>query len=245
MSFSTGGNLTVHRILRLAFVLLLGLPISLSTIPEALAHGVSGGDAEFLASAQGMHLGAYFYLGAKHMVTGYDHLLFLIGVVFFLSRFRDVVIFVSLFSLGHSITLLFGVLSGITISSYLVDAVIGLSVVYKALDNLGFFKATLGFVPNQKMAVFGFGLVHGFGLSTKLQDIALSPDGLVPNMLAFNVGVEAGQVVALAAILILMNAWRRTKSFERHSRAANVVLMMLGFILFFYQAFGFYLEMTA
>lgn len=210
---------------------------------SAFAHGVSGGDAEFLANAEGMHLGAYFYLGAKHMVTGYDHLLFLVGVVFFLSRFRDVVIFVSLFSLGHSITLLFGVLSGITVSAYLVDAIIGLSVVYKALDNLGFFQASLGFTPNQKAAVFGFGLVHGFGLSTKLQDIALSPDGLVPNMLAFNVGVEAGQIAALTVILVAMNLWRETGAFARQARAANILLMLAGFVLFFYQAIGLYLEM--
>jgi len=223
----------------------LAAAITLGWAYPAFAHGVSGGDAEFLANAQGMHLGAYFYLGAKHMVTGYDHLLFLVGVVFFLSRFRDVVIFVSLFSLGHSLTLLFGVLSGITVSAYFVDAIIGLSVVYKALDNLGFFNATLGFTPNQKAAVFGFGLVHGFGLSTKLQDIALSQDGLIPNMLAFNVGVEAGQIAALAVILIAMNLWRRTDAFARQARAANIILMLLGFVLFFYQTIGLYLELTA
>lgn len=212
---------------------------------DALAHGVAGGDADFLARAQGMHLGAYFYLGAKHMVTGYDHLLFLAGVVFFLSRFRDIVVFVSLFSLGHSITLLFGVLSGIHVSAYLVDAIIGLSVVYKALDNLGFFQRTLGFVPDQKAMVFGFGLVHGFGLSTKLQDLSLSSDGLIPNMLAFNLGVEAGQIVALVAILFVFNLWRRSDAFARQARAANIALMTAGFILFFYQAFGLSLEVSA
>lgn len=223
---------------------LLSLFLVYTFVPQALAHGVSGGDADFLASAQGMHLGAYFYLGAKHMVTGYDHLLFLVGVIFFLSRFRDVLIFVSLFSLGHSITLLFGVLSGLSLSPYLVDAVIGLSVVYKALDNIGYLRKLVGFDIDPKLAVFGFGLVHGFGLSTKLQDISLSADGLIPNMIAFNLGVEAGQITALAVILVVINAWRRTPSFARLSFAANVLLIVVGFVLFLYQAFGFYLEMT-
>lgn len=210
---------------------------------RAFAHGVSGGDAAFLATATGWQLWPYFYLGAKHMVTGYDHLLFLVGVIFYLYRFKDIAIYVTLFSVGHSLTLLFGVLSGTNISAYLVDAVIGLSVTYKAIDNLGGFKTLFGRTPNPKLAVFGFGLIHGFGLSTKLQDISLSPDGLIPNMIAFNVGVEVGQILALLVILIVMNWWRSTRLFERQAVAANVVLMMLGFLLFFYQIAGYFWEM--
>src|ERR1700730_3624085 len=116
--------------------------------------------------------------GAKHMVTGYDHLLFLVGVIFFLYRLKDVVQYVSLFTIGHSTTLLAGVLGGIHANSYLVDAIIGLSVVYKAFDNVDGFKRVLGFQPNTKVAVLLFGLFHGFGLATKLQEFALSPKGL-------------------------------------------------------------------
>jgi hypothetical protein len=216
------------------FLVFLGV----SGLPAA-AHGVVGGDAVFLASATGWQIAPYLYLGAKHMVTGYDHLLFLLGVIFFLYRLHDIAIYVTMFSLGHSITLLTGVLAHIWISPFLVDAVIGLSVVYKALDNLGAFHTLFGVRPNTKLIVLLFGLVHGFGLATKLQDLSLSADGLVPNMLAFNVGVELGQILALVVILLVMNWWRGTTRFARQAVAANVVLMTAGFVLFEYQLAGY------
>jgi hypothetical protein len=230
-------SLTLHgRCLLAAAALLL-----LSAVPAA-AHGVTGGDGAFLSSAQGWNIGPYLYLGAKHMVTGYDHLLFLAGVIFFLHRFRDIAVYVTMFSIGHSITLLTGVLTHLWISPFLVDAVIGLSVVYKALDNLGAFKTFFGVQPNTKLVVLLFGLVHGFGLATKLQDLSLSADGLVPNMLAFNVGVELGQILALSGILLVMSWWRSTPSFARHAVAANVALMTAGFVLFEMQLAGYFIE---
>jgi hypothetical protein len=204
----------------------------------AQAHGIAGDDQAFLERATGAHIGAYVYLGAKHMVTGYDHLLFLAGVIFFLYRLREVGLYVTLFAIGHSTTLLFGVLSGSKVDVFLVDAVIGLSVVYKAFENLGGFRA-LGFEPNTKAAVLFFGLFHGLGLATKLQDIRLSPDGLVTNMVSFNVGVEIGQLLALGAMLIAFNAWRRSGSFVRHSFAGNVALMGAGFVLAGFQLTGY------
>ena len=221
------------------------LPVVLGTAAllcsgVAAAHGVAEDDGAFIESAQGAQLLPYLYLGAKHMVTGYDHLLFLFGVIFFLYRLKDVGLYVTLFAIGHSSTLLFGVLSGTYVNPYLVDAIIGLSVVYKALDNLGAFQRVLGFQPNTKAAVLIFGLFHGFGLATKLQDFALSKDGLVPNMLAFNVGVEIGQLLALAGILIVMGFWRRTSAFSRQAFAANAILMTAGFVLTGYQLAGYF-----
>ncbi len=208
----------------------------------ALAHGVTGSDQEFLERNSGRNLIVFTYLGAKHMVTGYDHLLFLFGVVFFLYRMRDVGIYVTLFAIGHSITLLAGVLGGWHVNAYLIDAIIGLSVVYKALDNLGAFKRWFGVQPDTKAAVLIFGLFHGLGLATKLQDFALSGDGLVPNMLAFNLGVEIGQLLALAGILIAMGFWRRSAGFHRHAFAANTLLMTAGFVLIGYQLTGFFVS---
>jgi hypothetical protein len=207
---------------------------------QVLAHGVAPADQSFLQSASGVHLVPFIYLGAKHMVTGYDHLLFLVGVIFFLYRLRDVAGYVTLFAIGHSVTLLYGVLSGLKVDPYLVDAIIGFSVVYKALDNLGAFKSWFGVQPNAKAAVLVFGFFHGFGLATKLQDFTLSPDGLVPNMLAFNVGVEIGQVLALSAILIAMTYWRSAPSFTRYAATANVLLMAAGFVLVGYQLTGYF-----
>jgi len=207
--------------------------------PLANAHGVAQGDQAFIEGSSGWHLMPYLYLGAKHMVTGYDHLLFLFGVIFFLYRLKEVGLYVTLFAVGHSSTLLFGVLSSTHVNPYIVDAIIGLSVVYKALDNLGAFKTLLGVQPNTKIAVLIFGLFHGFGLATKLQDFSLSNDGLVPNMLAFNVGVEIGQLLALSIILIAMGYWRRTSAFARQAFAANVVLMSAGFVLTGYQMAGY------
>ncbi|HFH3011938.1 TPA: HupE/UreJ family protein [Pseudomonas aeruginosa] len=212
----------------------------LSLLPLwAFAHGVTGDDQAFLEQNTGRNLLVFTYLGAKHMVTGYDHLLFLLGVVFFLYRMRDVGTYVTLFAVGHSVTLLLG---GFHVNAYLVDAIIGLSVVYKALDNLGAFKRWFGFQPNTKAAVLIFGFFHGFGLATKLQDFALSRDGLVPNMLAFNVGVELGQLLALAGILIVMGFWRRTAAFPRQAFAANTVLMTAGFVLIGYQLTGYFVS---
>jgi len=207
----------------------------------ASAHGVAEGDSRFLESVQGVHFIPYMYLGAKHMVTGYDHLLFLAGVIFFLYRLRDVALYVTLFAIGHSTTLLFGVLAGIHANPHIVDAIIGLSVVYKAFENLGGFRR-IGLNIDTRAAVLVFGLAHGFGLSTKLQDLTLSRDGLVANMIGFNVGVELGQFAALALILIAFNLWRRSGTFLQGAWAANVVLMTAGFVLFGYQLTGFLLS---
>ncbi len=206
----------------------------------AVAHGVAGDDAAFLESSTGLQLIPFVYLGAKHMVTGYDHLLFLFGVIFFLYRMRDVSLYVTLFAVGHSVTLLYGVLSGTHVNPYLVDAIIGISVVYKAFDNLGAFQRFFGVQPDTRAAVLIFGFFHGFGLATKLQDFALSSDGLVGNIIAFNVGVELGQLLALGGILIIISAWRRTDAFQRQAFAANTVLMTAGFILVGYQLTGYF-----
>ena len=221
------------------FALLAVLLIFLASGAEALAHNVAEGDKGYIQESSGALILPFIYLGAKHMVTGYDHLLFLFGVIFFLFRLKDVGTYVTLFAFGHSATLLFGVLTGISANAYLIDAIIGLSVVYKAMDNLGAFQRWFGFQPSTKAATLVFGFFHGFGLATKIIEFDIAEDGLVPNLLAFNVGVEIGQLLALGMILILMGFWRRTGSFMRHAFAANTVLMAAGFMLVGYQLVGF------
>ncbi|HET9372808.1 MAG TPA: HupE/UreJ family protein [Vicinamibacterales bacterium] len=208
----------------------------LGTAAPAFAHGVSAADRTFMERGGLM---AFLYLGAKHMVTGYDHILFLVGVIFFLYRIRDVVTYVSLFTLGHSLTLVGGVLADVRIDGYLVDAVIGLSVVYKGFENVGGFRTVFGVRPDPRLAVLAFGLCHGFGLATKLQDLALPERGLMANLASFNVGVEVGQVMALSAVLIGFAYWRSRPSFDRHAFAANTVLMTGGFILIGFQLAGY------
>ena len=220
-----------------AFVSLLAVAFATA----ALAHNIGGTDAAFVAATRGPDPVPFLYLGAKHMVTGYDHLLFLVGVVFFLFRMRDIALYVSLFSLGHSITLLAGVYFQIRVEPHLVDAVIGLSVAWKALENLGGFRTLFGVQPDPRAAVFGFGLIHGFGLATKLQALNLNPDGLLANLLAFNVGVEIGQGLALLVILAAMVLWRRTRTFEPMAQGVNVLLMLAGFILAGHQVAGYVL----
>jgi len=206
---------------------------------DAFAHNVSKRDAAFVVANQGRAIAAFLYLGAKHMVTGYDHLLFLVGVIFFLYRLKDVLLYVSLFTIGHSTTLLLGVLAGIHANSYIVDAIIGFSVVYKAFDNMNGFQRLFGVQPNTKITVLVFGLFHGFGLATKLQEFALSPNGLVANIVSFNVGVEIGQFLALAAVFIGLSYWRTRSGFLRHAFVTNTLLMTGGFILVGYQLTGF------
>jgi HupE / UreJ protein len=205
----------------------------------ALAHGVAGGDAAYVASSRGVNVFPFMYLGAKHMVTGYDHLLFLAGVIFFLYRLKDVALYVTLFAIGHSTTLLAGVLGGIHANAYIVDAIIGLSVAYKAFENLGGFRR-LGWQLDTRAAVLGFGFVHGFGLATKLQELSLSPDGLAANLVSFNVGVELGQLAALGIILLAFNFWRRSRTFLSGAWAANVLIMAAGFVLIGYQLAGYW-----
>ena len=206
----------------------------------AAAHNVSKRDASFVQSTRGAAIAPFVYLGAKHMVTGYDHIAFLVGVIFFLYRLKDIVQYVSLFTLGHSITLLGGVLGGVHANPYLIDAIIGLSVVYKAFDNMDGFRRFLGFEPNTKVAVFIFGLFHGFGLATKLQELDLAKNGLITNIISFNVGVEIGQVLALTAVLIALSVWRTQRGFLRQAFTANAVLMTVGFVLVGYQVAGYF-----
>jgi hypothetical protein len=208
---------------------------------SASAHNVSKRDASFVQANKGAAIAPFVYLGAKHMVTGYDHLAFLVGVIFFLYKMKDIVAYVSLFTIGHSITLLAGVLGGIHANPYIIDAIIGLSVAYKAFENMDGFKRLFGVQPNTKIAVLIFGLFHGFGLATKLQELDLARNGLVTNIVSFNVGVEIGQVVALTAVLIVLSFWRTRSGFLRHAFATNATLMAAGFMLTGYQIAGYYL----
>lgn len=218
----------------------LSLLIWLLFARAVMAHDVTPGDAGYIQEIWGVHIVPFMYLGAKHMVTGYDHILFLLGVVFFLYRMKDVAIYVSLFAVGHSVTMLAGVWYGWGISSYIVDAIIGLSVVYKALDNLGAYQRWFGFQPNTKAATLIFGLIHGTGLATKILDYQIDEEGLLANLLAFNLGVEIGQLLALGVILIVMGYWRRSARFFRQAYIVNVVMMFLGFVLMGYQITGYF-----
>ena len=221
-------------------ILLAALPMLMAG--DAYAHAVAEGDKGYIQEITDVHIVPFLYLGAKHMVTGYDHILFLLGVIFFLYRMKDIGIYVSLFAIGHSSTMLAGVYFDFGINSYIIDAIIGLSVVYKALDNMGAYQRWFGFQPNTKAATLIFGFFHGFGLASKIIDYEISPDGLLPNLLAFNVGVEVGQLMALGAILIVMGYWRRTASFFKHAFTANAVMMAAGFMLTGYQIVGYFVS---
>jgi hypothetical protein len=173
------------------------------------------------------------------MVTGYDHLLFLVGVVFFLYRLKDILLYVSLFTLGHSITLLAGAIGGVRANPHVVDAIIGLSIVYKAFENMGGFRRIVGRLPDTRAAVLVFGLFHGLGLATKLQDFALAKNGLVTNIVSFNIGVEIGQVTALTVVLIALSYWRTRAGYLEHAYATNAALMTAGFVFIGYQLTGY------
>ena len=233
----------LHVMNRFRFQFVLpGLVLLAALAPEAaFAHGVSARDGSFVQSVDGVAIGPFVYLGAKHMVTGYDHLLFLVGVIFFLYRLKDVIQYVSLFTIGHSLTLLVGVLGNVQANAHGIDAMIGLSVAYKAFENIGGFERVLGFRPNTRVAVMIFGLFHGFGLATKLQEFALPQNGLVANIVSFNIGVEIGQVLALTGVLIAITYWRSQQRFLAHAFAANTALMAGGFLLMGYQLTGYFL----
>jgi len=220
---------------------LVGAAVLAATLAGPVAaHGLGGSDAAFVVSSQGPQIVPFLYLGAKHMVTGYDHLLFILGVIFFLYRLSHVALYVSMFSLGHSITLVTGVMTGTHVNAYLIDAIIGLSVAYKAFDNLGGFQTLFGVQPDARAAVLSFGLFHGFGLATKLQALKPSKDGLLANMISFNVGVELGQLIALSVMLGVILWWRKSLGFARHAVMANALILVGGFVLMDWQLAGFF-----
>lgn len=219
-------------------ILLLCCLISVS----AYAHGVDDETQSFLTSNKGIAFGPFLYIGAKHMITGYDHLLFLVGVIFFLYRTKEIITYVTFFTIGHSATLLVGVMADINVNAYLIDAIIGLSIVYKGFDNLGGFKKIVGKQPNTKIAVLVFGLFHGFGLATKLQEFEFDKEGLFVNLLGFNLGVEIGQFLALGFVLLLISFWRRYDSYIKFSKTTNIMLMTAGFLLFGYQLTGYFIS---
>jgi hypothetical protein len=229
-----------NKVMQTGLWLLIGV-LSLLSI-GAFAHGVDDCTRAFLEQNQGVQFIPFLYIGAKHMITGYDHLLFLVGVIFFLYRSKDVLLYVTMFTLGHSITLLFGVLNDIQVNAYLIDAIIGLSVIYKGFDNLGGFKRCFNWQPDARAAVLIFGLFHGFGLATKLQEFQLPQQGLLTNLIAFNIGVELGQFAALALILLVINAWRKVPSFQRFSTLTNTALISAGIMLMGYQLTGYFIN---
>lgn len=206
----------------------------------AYAHGVDDETQSFLMSNKGVAFGPFLYIGAKHMLTGYDHLLFLVGVIFFLYRTREILLYVSFFTIGHSLTLLVGVLADINVNGYLIDAIIALSIVYKGFDNLGGFKQFFGKQPNTKIAVLVFGLFHGFGLATKLQEFEFDKEGLFINLLGFNLGVEIGQFLALGLVLLILGVWRRYSSYIKFSNFTNIALIAAGFLLLGFQLAGYF-----
>jgi hypothetical protein len=218
-------NMNYKKFKIMTFTLLFALLPAL-----ALAHGMS--EAEKQAIIEGGNL-MYLWIGATHMLTGYDHLMFVFGIIFFLTNFRDIVKYVTAFTLGHSITLIYATYNGIQLNYFMIDAIIALSVCYIAFANLDGFRKYLAIKPpNMMLMIIGLGLIHGFGLSTRLQALPLSENSLLLNIISFNVGIELGQISALAAMLLLVAVWRKTQSFVIHSRIANYSLIAAGLMLF-------------
>jgi hypothetical protein len=214
------------------------LALSLLWAGAALAHAVTLGDKGYIQEITGPHIIPFVYLGAKHMVTGYDHILFLFGVLFVLDGMREIGLYVTLFAVGHSTTMILGVWFNFGINAYIIDAIIGFSVIYKALDNLGAFRLWFGVQPDTRVATLVFGFLHGFGLASKIIEYNIAPDGLLVNLIAFNVGVELGQLTALALILLFMRRWRASPSFGRQAYTANVIMIGLGAYLMGFQFIG-------
>jgi len=207
------------------------------TVNQAFGHGMS--EAEKLSILEGGNL-RYLKLGITHMLSGFDHLLFVFGIVFFLTKFKDVVKYITAFTLGHSVTLILATFAGVQINYFLIDAVIALSVCYIGVSNLDGFRKFLDVKePNLLTMITGLGLIHGLGLSTRLQQLPLSEDNLLMNIISFNVGIELGQIAALAAMLVLLAGWRKTGSFKVFSKISNIGLILAGLYLFMMQMHGY------
>lgn len=226
------------KLFKSKFIPLLSV-MFLVTLISQLAYGHGMSDTERQAIIEGGNL-IYLWIGATHMLTGYDHLMFVFGIIFFLTNFRDIVKYVTAFTLGHSITLIYATYNGIQLNYFLIDAVIALSVCYIAFANLDGFRKYLSVnPPNMMFMIVGLGLIHGFGLSTRLQALPLSEDSLLMNIISFNAGIELGQISALAVMLVFVAMWRKAQAFDTHSRIANYLLIMFGLLLFLVQTHGY------
>jgi len=204
---------------------------------QAFGHGMSEAEKQTIIEGGNLH---YLWIGATHMLSGYDHLLFVFGIIFFLTRFKDIVKYITAFTLGHSVTLIFATFNGIQVNYFLIDAVIALSVCYIAFANLDGFKKYLDIKPPNLLAMItGLGLIHGLGLSTRLQQLPLSEDQLLMNIISFNIGIEVGQIIALTAMLLLLTGWRKAASFKPFSVISNYGLIFAGFLLFIMQMHGY------
>lgn len=219
-------------------IYLMASLLLLAAMPQyGYAHGMS--EADKLAIVGGGNL-RYLWLGATHMLSGYDHLLFVFGIIFFLTSFRAIVKYITAFTLGHSVTLIFATFNGIQLNYFLIDAVIGLSVSYIAFANIDGFRKYLHVAPpNLLVMIVLLGLIHGFGLSTRLQALPLSEDDLLMNIVSFNVGIELGQILALTIMLVLLAGWRKAASFKPFSVASNYGLIAAGALLFLMQMHGY------
>ena len=223
--------LSVMKSLRWLFVLAIVFFVS-----QSFGHGMS--EAEKLSIIDGGNM-RYMWLGATHMLSGYDHLLFVFGIVFFLTSFKEIVKYITAFTVGHSVTLIYATFNGIQIDYFLIDAVIGLSVCYIAFVNIDGFKRLNIRAPNLLFMIAGLGLIHGLGLSTRLQQLPLNQDELLLNIISFNLGIEAGQVLALAIMLLLLRSWRKAHSFKAFSLLSNYTLIFAGGLLFLMQMHGY------
>lgn len=228
-------SLSLNTYLKMGMVLVLML-----IAPSVFAHGMSAAEKQAIIDGGNLQ---FMWLGASHMLTGFDHLLFVFGFVFFLTTFKDVVKYVTAFTLGHSITLISATLMGVTVNYYLVDAVIALSVCYIGFENIGGFRKWFEESPNLLLAIFLFGFIHGLGLSTRLQELPLGEAGIVLKILSFNLGIEIGQISALCVMLLLLLKWRRTKSFLQISAFSNHGIIVAGVLFFLMQMHG-YLHMV-
>ncbi|MFT5657471.1 MAG: hypothetical protein ACI9KN_000744 [Gammaproteobacteria bacterium] len=236
MSLSTQHNR--EKLLRhTLFFLIAGMFLILLLPSFAYAHGMS--EAEKLSIIDGGNL-RYLWLGATHMLSGYDHLAFIFGIIFFLTSFRDIAKYVTAFTIGHSVTLIYATFNAIQLNYFLIDAVIALSVCYIAFANLDGFRKYLNInQPNMMVMILGLGLIHGFGLSTRLQELPLSEDGLLLNIISFNAGIEIGQISALALMLLVIATFRKSHFFQTFSTITNYGLIIAGGLLFLMQMHGY------
>lgn len=211
--------------------------ISVLIVGQAFGHGMSETEKQTIIEGGNLR---YIWIGATHMLSGYDHLAFVFGIVFFLTRFKEIVKYITAFTIGHSITLIYATFNAIQVNYFLIDAVIALSVCYIAFHNLDGFKRWLNVkAPNMMLMIFSLGLIHGLGLSTRLQQLPLSEDHLLMNIISFNIGIELGQISALALMLLLISAFRKSHTFESFSKAANTFLIVAGGYLFLMQMHGY------
>ncbi len=169
-------------------------------------------------------IGQFILLGIEHILTGYDHMAFLLALIVIGLSIKEVLKIITAFTVAHSITLLLAAMQVVSLNSRIVESVIAFSICFVALENL--FKKKVNY---RWLVTFGFGLIHGFGFASVLQELIVGKSNLLVSVVSFNLGVEVGQLMIFLVLLPVLYLLKSKMEFRKVTFGVSLAIFMLGF----------------